>query len=202
MCACEGCEKPKARKHPLCHGHAKRYQKNGVLGGSLRKRGKSSGVSRFGPNGGECPIEGCRRRAESLGLCREHYQSIVRCGSIVEDGRIVSRRIRPDRLKYGEAWLKWSARASSHLSRCRDDGRDKWVKWAVAKKSNMRQPRYRGRSNRRPAACNATWDTKVESMRGGISNTAAKSRWDKWDRWSSTKAILIYGRRARNSQAT
>ena len=201
MCACEGCERPKAKKHPLCHGHAKRYQKHGVTGGPLRKRGKS-GIPRFGPNGGDCPIEGCMRRAKSLGLCKEHYQSIVRCGSIVEDGRIVSRRISFDRLKYGEAWLKWSARASGHLSRIRRNvGRDEWDKWAVAKKSNMRSPRYQGRSNRQPAACNATWDTKVQSMNKAIFNTAMKSHWNKWDRWASTKAIRIYGRRSRNSQA-
>jgi hypothetical protein len=203
MCACEGCEKPKSRKHPLCHAHAKRYQKNGVIGGPIRKRGKSS-TRRFGPNGGECAIEGCRRRAESLGLCLGHYQG-VRHGMIVEDGMIVSRQVTPDGLKYGDPWIKWSHRGCVNLrSRCLAADRDKWDKWAVVKVHSMRKRYVKAQApkRRRMVACNATWDAKVKSMRGGIHNTAKKIHLDKWARWSSVKAILIYGRRTRNGQAT
>lgn len=204
ICVCEGCEKPKAKKHPMCHGHAKRYQKNGVIGGLLRKRGES-GIPRFGPNGGDCAIEGCEQRAKSRGLCIGHHQAVFRSGAIVQDGMIVPRQVNSDGWAIGDPWIKWSSQACGRMSEViRRKGRDKWTKWAVLKFGHMRQQESRYRSwSPKPhrGACNATWDTKVESMRKGLSNTAAKHRCDKWRRWSTTKAILIYGRQSRNCKA-
>lgn len=199
ICACEGCEKPKARRNPLCYGHEKRYYKTGVLGGPLRARGKTGGVSRFGPNGGDCPIEGCVRRAESLGLCKDHYQSIVRCGMAVVNGEMVS----PDQMKYGKAWLKWSAVASGRLSGAtRREIADKWAKWAKNKAVNIRKRSKESRTPSRPFGChNATWGVKMCWMAGALNRQATALRVNEWDKWATRKRKHISARKMRNRQS-